>query len=231
MNMYEVKAEAKKCYMQFSCFNPQMFISVSKIYQFNQNSWHFLFLAWKFPRVLLLGTMCAQRYFLQKNGFLVSCLSHIKFVEVPKPSRVLHLVLCIGLDCELDHGKIHKTAAFFLKDMRKLGECSPLWLVGVIAEKWEMELCYPPQPEGDKPQSLCLQTVFELLTREFSGIDHTSKDPFCTAGVNQPCPLCFINIQFWQADGLAPRRLPCMVGNTGLGALSEEETVSPPPSF
>lgn len=39
-----------------------------------------------------------------------------------------------------------------------------------------MELCYPPQPKGVKPQSLCLQREFELLTGGFSGIDHTPKD-------------------------------------------------------
>lgn len=111
-----------------------LFLCLKFIYQFNQNSWHFLFLAWKFARSLLLGTMCAQKYFFQKNVFLFSCLSHIKFVEVPKPSRVLHLVVCIGLYCELAHGKICETAAFFLKDMRKLGECSPLWLVREIGD-------------------------------------------------------------------------------------------------
>lgn len=102
-------------------------------------------------------------------------MCHIKFVEVLKP-QVLHLVVGTGLDCELAHGKICETAAFFLKDMRKLGECFPLWLIRVISEKWDMELCYPPQPEGVKPQSLCLQTVFELPALEFSGIDHTPRD-------------------------------------------------------
>lgn len=160
--MEEVKAKTKKHNMQFSCFNSQMFISVSKIHPFNKNSWPFLILGWKFPRALILGIICAQKYFLQKNEVLVSCLCHIKFIEVLKP-QILHLLVCISLDCELAHGKICEAAAFFLKDMRKLGGCFPLWLIGVIAEKWDMELCYPPQPEGVKPQSLCLQTVFELI--------------------------------------------------------------------
>lgn len=103
-----------------------LFLCLKFIYQLNKNVIHFLFLAWKFPRTLLLGTICAQRDFLKKNVVLASCLCLIQFVEVPKTSQVLHLVVCIGLDCELAHGKICETAAFFSKDMRKLEECLPL---------------------------------------------------------------------------------------------------------
>lgn len=50
----------------------------------------------------------------------------MQLVEVPKISQVLHLVVCIGLDCELAHGKICETAALFLKDKTKLEESLPL---------------------------------------------------------------------------------------------------------